>query len=62
MKCGPFEDLSKLQLKCVFLAGNDISLFELKHLQRVLKDRKVEFYLDSFERIYRNEDNVLFLS
>ena len=49
-------------MRCLLLAGNDLSLFELKHLQKAIKDRRVHFFLDSFERIYRNEDNVLFLS
>lgn len=62
MKCGPTADLSKFYLKSLFIAGNDITLFELKHLKRVLEDRKVQIFVDSFERIKRNEDNCLFLS
>lgn len=42
------EDLSQFHLKALFLAGNDVSLFELKHLQKAIKDRRVQFYLDNF--------------
>ena len=62
IKCGPMSDLSQFNLKALFIAGNDVSLFELKHLQRALLDRKVPLFIDSFERIKRNEDNCLFLS
>lgn len=46
----------------MFIAGNDISLFELKHLHKVVQEKGVFLYIDSFERIKRNEDNCLFLS
>lgn len=61
-KCGPMADITQFKLKALLIAGNDISLFELKHLQKVIVDRKVPLYVDSFERIRRNQDNCLFLS
>jgi hypothetical protein len=44
------------------MLGNDISLFEIKHLHKVISDRKVLLYVDSFEKLKRNEDGCLFLS
>ena len=61
-KCGPLADKTQFYLRGLFLAGNDVSLFELKHLQKVVLDRRVDLFVDGFERIYRNQDEVLFLS
>jgi hypothetical protein len=61
-KCGPLSDLTKLSLRGLFIAGNDTSLFELKRLQKVILDRRVELYVDGFDRIKRNQDECLFIS
>lgn len=61
-KCGPLSDLKDFHLRCMMLGGNDISIFELKHLHKMVVYRKVPLYIDSFERIEKNEDNCLFLS
>lgn len=61
-KCGPMSDLNDFHLRCLLLGGNDISIFELKHLHKTVVDRKVPLFVDSFERISRNGDSCLFLS
>ena len=37
-------------------------MFELKHIYKVVRDRKVNLFIDSFDKILHNEDNCLFLS
>ena len=61
-KCGPFSDISQFHLRALLIAGNVISLFELKHLYKIVLDRKVPLFVDGFERIKHNEDSCLFLS
>ena len=56
--CAPLSE-KVLHLRSLHISGNDVSLFELKHLQRIVENR---VFVDSFERIRRNEDNCLFLS
>mmetsp|Transcript_28884 Transcript_28884/g.27788 ORF Transcript_28884/g.27788 Transcript_28884/m.27788 type:complete len:134 (+) Transcript_28884:196-597(+) len=61
-KCGPMADRSKFYLKALLLGGNEISLFELKQLQRATQEQKIPLLVDSFDRIKNNTDSCLFLS
>ncbi|CDW80044.1 ubiquitin-conjugating enzyme family protein [Stylonychia lemnae] len=61
-RCGPLANLASFQLKGLFLAGNDTSLFEIKRLQKNVLERRVDLFVDSFDRIKRNLDECLFIS
>ena len=39
-----------------------MSLFELKHVNKVIQDRQVDLFIDSFDKISHNDDSCLFLS
>jgi len=61
-KCGPLANLANQHLRGLFIAGNDTSIFELKRLQKVILDRRVDLFVDGIERIKRNSDECLFIS
>ena len=60
-KIGPMSD-KELSLKALLMAGNDISLYELRFLERVLKEMNWDLYVDSLERLKFNTDAALFFS
>lgn len=61
-KCGPLGKKEEFYLQGLFIGGNQISLFELTHLQKVIKDQNIVCMIDGFDRIKNNTDSCLFLS
>jgi len=58
---GPMSEIT-LHLKALLLGGNEISLYDYSFIEKVIKDRGVNLYIDGLDRVVFNNDSSLFLS
>jgi len=56
------ENNNSFSLLSMLVSGNEISLCELKAILKTTQKHEIPFYLDAFDRLKMNLDNVLFLS